>query len=149
MIYTLANLIDSVAGAISGLEYPIYASQTQQGVEVPCFFISLMPSEIQGQLSDRYMNSVSLDVVFLQQPNIPNATDKIYEVIDYLNEHLDTIVYSDGTESGLLRCLERKYHLEEMDLHYQITIKTRIYVDVDEPLLLQLEDLSVEIKRKN
>jgi hypothetical protein len=148
MNYTLSNLIENIAGALSPLEYPIYASQTQQGVVTPCFFISLMPSEIQGQLSGRYLNSVSLDIVFLQEPNITNATDQIFSVIDFLDENLDTFEYSDDEETCTLRALDRHYHLEEMDLHYQITIKTRTYVDVNEPLLLHLEDLTYEIKRK-
>lgn len=148
MIYTLSHLIDSIAGVLVPLGYPIYASQTQQGVETPCFFITLMPSDISGETFGRYLNSVSLDIVFLQEPNIPNATDQIYSVLDFLNENLDMFVYSDGTDSGYLRCLDRNYHLEEMDLHYQITVKTRTYVDVNEPLLLHLEDLTYEIKKR-
>lgn len=149
MTYSLSNLINSVAGALSGLDYPVYDSQTQQGVETPCFFISLMPSEISGEPYDRYYNTVNLDIVFLQDPNIPNATDLIYTVIDYLNEHLALFDYSDGTETCKMHGLQRRHHLEEMDLHYQITIKMRIHIDVEETVLKTLEGITYEIKRKS
>ena len=147
MIFTLSNLINSIAGILP--EYPVYASQTQQGVVTPCFFISLMPSEIKGEVSARYFNKVSLDIVFLQEPNITNATDKIYEVVDYLNEHLDMFEYSDGKDSCMLHAFDRNYHLEDMDLHYQITINVRTYIDVEEIILRRLEDLKYVIKTKN
>ena len=149
MTYSLSNLINSVAGALSSLDYPVYDSQTQQGVETPCFFISLMPSEISGEPYDRYFNTVNLDIVFLQDPNMPNATDLIYTVIDYLNEHLALFDYSDGEETCKMHGLQRKHHLEEMDLHYQITIKTRIHIDVEETVLKTLEGITYEIKRKS
>lgn len=147
MIFTLSNLINSIAGSLP--EYPVYASQTQQGVVTPCFFITLMPSEIKGEASARYFNSVSLDIVFLQEPNITNATDKIYEVVDYLNEKLDMFEYSDGKDSCMLHAFDRNYHLEDMDLHYQITAKVRTYIDVEEIILRRLEDLTYVIKSKN
>lgn len=149
MTYSLSNLINSVAGALSGLDYPVYDSQTQQGVETPCFFISLMPSEISGEPYDRYFNTVNLDIVFLQDPNIPNATDLIYTVIDYLNEHLALFDYSDGEETCKMHGLQRKHHLEEMDLHYQITIKMRIHIDVEETVLKSLEGIEIEIKERS
>lgn len=147
MIFTLSNLIKSIAGSLP--EYPVYASQTQQGVVTPCFFITLMPSEIKGEASARYFNSVSFDIVFLQEPNITNATDKIYEVVDYLNEKLDMFEYSDGKDSCVLHAFDRNYHLEGMDLHYQITVKVRTYIDVEEVILRRLEDLTYVIKSKN
>ena len=147
MIFKISNLVNSIAGALT--VYTVYFYQTQQGVETPCFFISLMPSDIKGEASARYFNSISLDIVFLQDPNIPNATDKIYEIVDYLNEKLDMFEYSDGNESCKLHAFNREYHLETMDLHYQITVKVRTYIDVEEITLRRLEDLTYEIKRKN
>lgn len=149
MIFTLSNTINSIAGALSDLNYPVYASQTQQGVVTPCFFISLMPSDIKGEASARYLNSLSLDIVFLQEPNITNATDLIYEVVDYLNEKLDLFEYSDGAESCMLHAFDRQYRIDNMELHYQITLKVRTYIDVEETKLHLLEDLTYEIKRKN
>lgn len=148
MIYKLSNVIDSIAGVLTHFGYPIYASQTQQGVDTPCFFISLMPSNSRGEVYDRYFNSLSLDIVFIQEPNITNATDQIYEVIDYLDENLEMFTYTADEESCLLHTYDRNFHLEDMILHYQITIKTRTYVDVEEPLLLYLEGITYEIKRK-
>ena len=149
MIFTLSNTINSIAGALSELNYPVYDSQTQQGVVTPCFFISLMPSDIKREASARYLNSLSLDIVFLQEPNITNATDLIYEVVDYLNEKLDLFEYSDGAESCMLHAFDRKYRIDNMELHYQITLKVRTYIDVEETKLHLLEDLTYEIKRKN
>lgn len=148
MTYTVSNIINSIAGALAPLDYPVYASQTQQGITTPCFFISLMPSDSKSEVGGRYLNELNLDVVFLQEPNIANATDGIYAVLDYLNENLEMFEYSDGTNTGYLHTYDRRHHLEVMDLHYQFSIKTRTYIDAVAQKMLKLEGITYEIKRK-
>ena len=45
MTFTINNLINSLAGVLKAKypEYPVYTSPNQQGTNVPCFFIFLMP----------------------------------------------------------------------------------------------------------
>ena len=149
MTYTLKLLVESIAGALVPLGYPVYASAVQQEVTTPCFFISLMPSTSAGQIDKRYMNDVYFDIVFLQRPDIPNATDDIFTVVDYLNNNLETITYTDGTETGVIHSYDREYHVEDMDLHYHVRFSLRGHIDVSDVKILTLEDLIYEIKGRS
>ena len=147
MEYNIATLLEGLAQVLSTLGYDIYISNRQQGVKTPCFFISLMPSTSQNQLGRSYFQQLALDVVFLQDPNIVNATDGIYSVIQFMDENLELIPYVDGEEEGLVHTYDRSYQLQEMDLHYHLTFKNRVYIEESNPLMKSLE-VEYEIKVK-
>ena len=147
MEYNIAALLEGLAQVLSTLGYDIYISNRQQGVKTPCFFISLMPSTSQKQLGRSYFQQLALDVVFLQDPNIVNATDGIYSVIQFMDENLELIPYVDGEEEGLVHTYDRSYQLQEMDLHYHLTFKNRVYIEESDPLMKSLE-VEYEIKVK-
>ena len=147
MEYNIATLLEGLAQVLSTLGYDIYISNRQQGVKTPCFFISLMPSTSQKQLGRSYFQQLALDVVFLQDPNIVNATDGIYSVIQFMDENLELIPYVDGEDEGVVHTYDRSYQLQEMDLHYHLTFKNRVYIEEDNPLMKSLE-VEYEIKVK-
>lgn len=147
MEYNIATLLEGLAQVLSTLGYDIYISNRQQGVKTPCFFISLMPSTSQKQLGRSYFQQLALDVVFLQDPNIVNATDGIYSVIQFMDENLELIPYVDGEDEGVVHIYDRSYQLQEMDLHYHLTFKNRVYIEEDNPLMKSLE-VEYEIKVK-
>lgn len=147
MEYNIAALLEGLAQVLSTLGYDIYISNRQQGVKTPCFFISLMPSTSQKQLGRSYFQQLALDVVFLQDPNIVNATDGIYSVIQFMDENLELIPYVDGEDEGVVHTYDRSYQLQEMDLHYHLTFKNRVYIEESNPLMKSLE-VEYEIKVK-
>ena len=147
MEYNIATLLEGLAQVLSTLGYDIYISNRQQGVKTPCFFISLMPSTSQKQLGRSYFQQLALDVVFLQDPNIVNATDGIYSVIQFMDENLELIPYVDGEDEGVVHIYDRSYQLQEMDLHYHLTFKNRVYIEEDNPLMKSLA-VEYEIKVK-
>lgn len=147
MEYSIMTLLEGLSKVLSPLGYDIYISNRQQGVKTPCFFISLMPSTSQKQLGRTYFQQLALDIVFLQDPNIVNATDGIYSVIQFMDENLELIPYIDGEEEGLVHTYDRSYQLQEMDLHYHLTFKNRVYIDESSPLMKSLE-VEYEIKVK-
>lgn len=147
MEYNIATLLEGLAQVLSTLGYDIFISNRQQGVKTPCFFISLMPSTSQKQLGRSYFQQLALDVVFLQDPNIVNATDGIYSVIQFMDENLEMIPYVDGENEGVVHTYDRSYQLQEMDLHYHLTFKNRVYIEEDNPLMKSLE-VEYEIKVK-
>ena len=147
MEYNITTLLEGLAQVLSTLGYDIYISNRQQGVKTPCFFISLMPSTSQKQLGRSYFQQLALDVVFLQDPNIVNATDGIYSVIQFMDENLELIPYVDGEDESVVHTYDRSYQLQEMDLHYHLTFKNRVYIEEDNPLMKSLE-VEYEIKVK-
>lgn len=153
MTYSIENVIGSIATLIKTQypDYNIYASAVPQGVTTPCFFISFMPSNSKSEVDSRYMNELGLDIVFLMAPNQINVTETAYGIIEYLNENLETFDYYEDFEddpAGVMHTYDRNYHFEDMDLHYQITIKARGHFEITETLMQKLEEITYEIKNQ-
>lgn len=146
MTYNIVNLLDGLASVLSGLGYNIYISNRRQGVNTPCFFISMMSDDFAVEMGLMSMDELRLDIVFLQEPNIINATDGIYQVLQYLNEHLETIPYSENGQTTTVRTYERSSQIQDSDLHYHLTFKNRIYLSSTSTKMQTLEDIDVEIK---
>ena len=64
-----------------------------------------------------------------------------------MDENLELIPYVDGEDEGVVHTYDRSYQLQEMDLHYHLTFKNRVYIEEDNPLMKSLE-VEYEIKVK-
>lgn len=151
MNYSIGDVLKSIARVIhTGFpDYKIYVSAVPQGVDTPCFFISFMPSNSQSQVDNRIYSELGLDIVFLMKPNEINATSIIYEIVEYLDENLEMVpYYEDGEQTGVIHTYDRNSHFEDMDLHYQVTIKARGHIEVAQTLMEELEAINYEIKVK-
>lgn len=146
--YNYDNLLEGLSSVLSETGYDVYDSKRQQGSNAPCFFIVMMSDDFKEEMGRMSMDELQLDIVFLQDPNIVNAMDGIYTVMQYLNEHLKTIPYTDGENTTILRTYERRSHIQDYDLHYQVTFKNRIFLAEDTTKMKTLEDIDVEIKVK-
>jgi hypothetical protein len=149
MIYSIEYLIQSVAGALRSA-FPgvdIHDSRTQQKSGYPCFYIFLRPSDIRDQLSARDMRNISLDVVYVQERNVPDANEELYSVAETLDELLDVVPYSDGSDENPvpLHTHERDYSIEDQELHYRLRISQRVSKPV-EHIPMQTEETDVQVK---
>ena len=127
MTYSIRGIIEGIAARIASFcNYPIYISPTQQSCTPPCFFICLMPGNLKDEIDNRYYTTLNFDVVFLQNPNIVNASDGIISVLENLDLTLDTISYTENSSTITMYTYDRKHHLENMDLHYQLTFHARL-----------------------
>ena len=151
MTYSLIYVLSSIAHILSTqYDIPIYISAVPQGVVTPCFFISPMPMTSRSQIDSRIYNEVSLDIVYMMEPNAINVTTSAYEVIDFLNENLETFDYyeeDDDDPTGVMHTYDRSVSFQDMDMHYNCTIKARGHIEVDETLMQSLEDINYEIKQ--
>lgn len=149
MIYSIEYLIRSVAAqlrpAFPGVD--IHDSPTQQKSGYPCFYIFLRPSDIRDQLSARDMRNLSLDVVYVQERNVPDANAELYRVAETLDELLDVVQYSDGSDEDPvpLHTHERDYSIEDQELHYRLRISQRVSKPV-EHIPMQTEETDVQVK---
>ena len=149
MIYSIEYLIRSVAArlrsAFPGVD--IHDSPTQQKSGYPCFYIFLRPSDIRDQLSARDMRNISLDVVYVQERNTPDANAELYGVAETLDEILDVVPYSDGSgeDPVPLHTHERDYSIDDQELHYRLRISQRVSKPV-EHIPMQTEETDVQVK---
>lgn len=112
MIFTLSNVVNSLAGVLASQypDYPVYENPNPQGTEPPCFFIFFMPSTIEGQVGDRFLRDLGVDIVFVQERNIVNANTEMLQIADYLDMALELFPYSDGGgETAWIRTYERQW----------------------------------------
>lgn len=131
MTFTLECLISSLAAVLRAEypTYPVYDSPTQQGTELPCFFVFFMPSAVEGQIDDRFMRDLGIDIVFVQQRNLVNGNLQIHAIAEYLDQALELFPYMDGSgDTTMIRTCERRWQNEDMELHYQFHIKQRVAV---------------------
>ena len=139
MTFTAENVLQSIASLLLSRfpNYPIYISQAPAVVDLPCFFLSLMPSSILEEPDKRFLREIGVDIVFLQQRNVLNRTELNLDVAEFLDYAMDVITYADGSgETVPLHCLERSWQTQDGDLHYQVTIKQRVARPTT-PILMQ------------
>lgn len=144
MIFTLAQLLNSIAGALKE-NYPdiqVYSNPSQQGTDVPCFFIFFMPTETENRMGRRYMRNIGIDVVYLVERNDPDAHDQLVSVADQLDFTLEFIPY----EAGKLRTYEREWKIDDGELHYQFSVKAIVSYPDNTPAIESVESYEGGIK---
>ena len=149
MIFSLHHVIDSLAGMLTGAypDYPVYDSPNQQGTSFPCFFLFFMPSTIEEHVGNHYFRDLGVDLVFVQQRNLVNGNRKIHEIAEFLDRNLEMFRYSDGSgDSALIAVCERRWNIEDEELHYQFHIRERIQVEETVNLMQDMEENNVGIK---
>ena len=148
MNFTLENVFQSIAGVLKR-EYPdcdIYVDPEQQGTTLPCFFIFPMQTTIKGHISDRYFRDIGVDVVYLQSSDTLNRYRIAQEIVEYLDQSLDTFSYSDGSGTTSVRALEREWSIDDGELHYKFHIKVRVAAADNHPKMESLVDINGGIK---
>lgn len=147
MTYSIAGLISSVAAMLSEkwTEVPVYGSPVRQA-SYPCFFVFLMPSTITDQVSERWRRDISLDVVYVQERDAPNAEEALWKVAEELEELLDTVSCTDGTETVLLHTHDRGVSIEDQELHYKFRVPVRVSVQTEETLMQTLEEEDINVQ---
>ena len=99
------------------------------------------------QLSARDMRNIALDIVYVQERNTPDANAALYSVAETLDELLDVVPYSDGSDEDPvpLHTHERDYSIEDQELHYRLRISQRGSRPVT-ATPMQTEETDVQIK---
>ena len=146
MIFSLELIIKSIASQLEGeFGVPVYASATQQGAEYPCFFIFLMTGRIRDQIDRACLRDIGIDVVYVQARNAVNADLELLQIGDRLDQLLDMISYTDGTETVPLHTHDREQSIEDQELHYKLYIRQRVSIPELYPLMMT-EETDVKIK---
>lgn len=142
MIYSVEYIVQSIAAMLASVypDVPVYDANTMQGAEYPCFFVFLMPSNINDQIDGIDMREIAFDVVYVQERNAPNANARIYGIADTLDELFDTVQYTDGTDTIPLHTHDRSYSIEDQELHYKLTLRQRVGKPRSEPLIMTMEN---------
>lgn len=145
MTFTLERLVDSISGVLKENypDIPAYNNPSQQGTDVPCFFIFFMPTEMENQMGGRFMRNIGIDIVYLVERNDPDAHDQLVSVADRLDFVLEFIPY----EPGKLRTYDREWKIDDGELHYQFTVKATVFYPDNTPAIESAESYEGGIKQ--
>lgn len=150
MTFTVQNIISSVAYCLQELYpgIPVYDSPTID-TDFPCFYVFLMNPGISDDIIPYAKREIPLDIVYVQQRNVPNANQAIHAVAETLDEALDMLTYTDGSEEDPvpLHTYNRSWSIEDQELHYKITLRQRVTLPRSDVLMQTLEEANVEVER--
>lgn len=119
---TLAkSLAAHLAPLMSGVTF--YEDPTQQLVDLPAMYLQVRSSKIGLRLNDRYLRVLALDLVYLEDFNLPDLQEKYNAAAEILDENMETFIYSDGTDSALIRAHERNAKIDLDACHYMFEIR--------------------------
>lgn len=148
MIFTLGNIVNSIAGVLAGHypEAPVYSNQNQQGTKVPCFFVFFMPTEMKNRIGPRFIRDIGIDIVYLTERNTPDALDLMTDIADTLDRVLEFVPYTDGKETQKIRAFDREWKTDDGELHYQFHLKVFVAYPDKTPNIGSLESYKEGVK---
>ena len=155
------ELISQALGGVLSAEFPestVYDNPNQQNTSLPAFFINFMPgSGIAKQIGNRYMRTLRIDLVYLEDYNLPDLYDRYKHAAELLDEKLELIKYNcsyEDPDTGglvelqcLLRTFDRQWRVELSALHYEFRMELRVSIKLPQiPKMEVIEELSEKIK---
>lgn len=139
-VTTLAqSLADYLAPVLPGVT--MYEDPNQQGTDTPCMFLQIRYSPTEKQLDGRFLRKLGVDLVYLEDFNIPDLRQKYLSAAQELDLVMDTFPYSDGEGAGtvLVRTYDREWTIEEDALHYKFELQERVSIQATAPKMKRLE----------
>ena len=149
MNFTIPKIIDSIAGQLTALypNVPVYDSPSYN-TSYPCFYVFVTVPNIKDEIDGAEMRDIGLDVVYVQQRNIPAQNAELMDVLETLDEGFDMLTYVDGNESTPLHTHDRNGNIEDQELHYKFSIRQRVSREEIHHYMAEMEELNVEIEIK-
>lgn len=146
MTFATANLAASLAAYLApyfpGVTF--YPGPNQQGTEPPCMFLQQRYSYPDLQQDGRRRLRIGLDLAYLLDYNLPNMQLQYQEAADTLNVVMETFLYSDGTDTALLRTYDKESRIDLDALHYKFEV--RVWVSLPEtPVMMQTMDYTEDV----
>lgn len=127
MIFTLTEAARSLADYLAP-HFPqtaFYEDPSQQGGAFPCMFLQQRSGGAQGRLNGYRQRRVKLDLVYLEDYNLPDLHRRYLSAAERLEGLMDKIPYSSGGETALLHTYEREWDMDADALHYRFQLRLR------------------------
>ena len=98
----------------------VHTAAAEQGIEPPCFTITVVDAESDPLLNTRANRIYNFDVTYISKSG---AYTEMYGIADKMFAALNTVTMPDGTR---LRAYDMRYELGDGELHffvkYQLTV---------------------------
>lgn len=116
-------IASAVAAAVPDASGHIYDSPRQQSTGLPAVFLNYRGEQgLKKQIGNRWLQTLRMDIVYLVEPNLPNEGSLLRDAAGALDYALETLTV--GGER--IRALNRQWHTERGELHYQLDLRLRL-----------------------
>lgn len=102
----------------------IYTDQVKQGFQQPCFFVGFLETSQKRMISNRYRESVT---VYIQYLNESASTIEKNEIVEQLYDNFELL----ETEGGLLRGINMKQNVDDLALNFLVNYNYFIMKEKD------------------
>lgn len=149
MIFTIqaisSSLADYLAPELPGVTF--YDNPNQQGTKPPAVFLRRTNARIAKKIGDRFLRTLGLDLVYLEEFNQVGIEDRYTAAADVLDRMLETFPYTSvkGGETALLRTCERKWDIIDSVLHYKFDLKIWVGREEDAVLMGSIQSYQEEV----
>lgn len=135
----MKELIDGISvrlNEIFGDDYAIYLDEVEQGLETPCFFITLVDFEDRNRISNRKYRQYAFGIDFIPSDDRGHR-EQFAEVTDKLFDNFDSIELADGS---IVYTFDRAINIVGDVLEFDVIFKLyKHYEPKEEPVQERLE----------
>jgi len=149
MTFTIQTLASSLADYLRP-ELPgatFYSSPNQQGTRLPALFLRRTNARIARKTGDRFLRTLGLDLVYIEEFNQLGMDDRYTAAADILDQVMETFPYysGEGKRTALLRTYERKWDIVDDVLHYKFDLKIWVGKAEDTVLMQSIQSYHEEV----
>lgn len=133
MNFTISTIAKSLANYLAS-SFPgvtFYEDPNQQGSKAPMLFLQQRYAYVEPRRNNGYyFRRIGLDLTYLVDYNLPDLQQQYQQAAETLDLRMETLPYSDGTDTALLRTYEREWRIDLDALHYKFEL--RVWVTIPE-----------------
>lgn len=117
----LNGIMDAVTGKLNELfgdDCTIYTDAVEQGLQEPCFFVSVLESSRSPMLGRRSFQETGFCIQYIPEEGKPEKNRELNRTADLLFAGMEYIALADG---DLLRGTGRSYRIEDGVLNFFVS----------------------------
>lgn len=141
------RFLDAITGAIKsefGNDYKIHTEDIEQGLDPPCFLITMITPQRTKQTHVTYKQSVLFAIQYFPEDD-ENYRDETYEVIGRLDECLEIVDVDWGVEVKPTFTEATDVNITEGVLSYILRVEDVCFRIQDGDLMESIESAGIEV----
>ena len=147
MNFTISTIAQSLAAYLAptlpGVTF--YQDPNQQGTQTPCAFIQQRYSRITPYPNGRFLREIGIDLTYLEDYNLPDLQRRYTTAAEALDMVMETFLYTDGTNTGLVRTYDREATIDLDALHYKFELRVFVFPDKGSVKMRRIDELNEEV----
>ena len=102
-------------------------------------------SRIHKYPAGRFLREIGIDLTYLEDYNLPDLQRRYTTAAEALDMVMETFLYTDGTNTGLVRTYDREATIDLDALHYIFELRVFVFPDKDSVKMRRIDELNEEV----